>query len=100
MNKENEETQNNITEKEPSSNGKSNNKTSFENYLKHKNPNASSNGVMTTSASPSHEKKIKFIDEVDNKKPFEDVVNVESYKMYNVDISEEVTEQNCNCVIF
>ena len=70
MNKENEETQ-------TSSNGKSNNKTSFENYLKHKNPNASSNGVMTTSASPSHEKKIKFIDEVDNKKPFEDVVNVE-----------------------
>ena len=100
MNKENEETQNNIIEKEPSSNGKSNNKTSFENYLKHKNQNASSNGVMTTSASPSHEKKIKFIDEVDNKKPFEDVVNVESYKMYNVDISEEVTEQNCNCVIF
>ena len=100
MNKENEETQNNITEKEPSSNGKSNNKTSFENYLKHKTPNTSSNGVMTTSASPSHEKKIKFIDEVDNKKPFEDVVNVESYKMYNVDISEEVTEQNCNCVIF
>ena len=41
MNKENEETQNNIIEKEPSSNGKSNNKTSFENYLKHKNPNAS-----------------------------------------------------------
>ena len=99
MNKENEETQKYIIEKEPSSNGKSNNKTSFENYLKHKNPNASSNGVMTTSASPSHEKKIKFIDEVDNK-PFEDVVNVESYKMYNVDISEEVTEQNCNCVIF
>ena len=55
---------------------------------------------MTTSASPSHEKKIKFIDEVDNKKPFEDVVNVESYKMYNVDISEKVTEQNDNCVIF
>ena len=93
MNKENEETHSHTS-------GNSKNKTSFENYLKHKTPNISSNGVMTTSASPSHEKKIKFIDEVDNNKPFEDVVNVESYKMYNVDISEEVTEQKCNCVIF
>ena len=70
MNKENEETQNYSMEKEPSSIGNSNNKVSFENYLKHKSQITSSNGLMTTSASPSHEKKIKFIDELDNSKPF------------------------------
>ena len=47
-----------------------------------------------------HEKKITFIDEIDKAKSLEEVVDVESYKRYNIDISEEQTSQPCNCILF
>ena len=101
MNKENIEPQENSLGTDTSKKEKSdNNKTSFECYLKQKNPLRSPEGLKFKRRNKKHEKKIKFIDEVEKAKPFEEVVDVESYKMYNIDISEEQTSQPCNCILF
>lgn len=45
-------------------------------------------------------KKVKFIDEIDKNKSLCDIVEIESFKIYNIDISEEGLTQKCTCVIF
>lgn len=101
MNKENVEPQENSLGTDTSKNEQSNkNKTSFECYLKQKNPLRSPEGLKFKQRNKKHEKKITFLDEIDKAKPLEEVVDVESYKRYNIDISEEQTSQPCNCILF
>lgn len=44
-------------------------------------------------------KKVKFIDEIEKKKPLCEIINIESFKSYNIDISEEGLNQQCTCII-
>ena len=48
----------------------------------------------------NHTKILKFIDELDKTKSVDEIVDVESFKKYNVDVSEEPISQSCNCKIF
>ena len=43
--------------------------------------------------------KVKFIDEIDKSKPLCEIVDIESFKIYNIDISEEGLSQQCTCII-
>lgn len=43
---------------------------------------------------------IRFIDEIDHTKPLCDIIDIESFKIFNIDISEEVLSQKCSCLIF
>ena len=43
--------------------------------------------------------KVKFIDEIDKSKPLCEIVDIESFKIYNIDISEEGLNQQCTCII-
>ena len=43
--------------------------------------------------------KVKFIDEIEKKKPLCEIINIESFKSYNIDISEEGLNQQCTCII-
>lgn len=45
-------------------------------------------------------KKVKFIDELDKTKSLCEVVEIESFKVYNIDISEEGLTQKCTCLFF
>lgn len=44
-------------------------------------------------------RKIKFIDEIDKTKSLCEIINIESFKSYNIDISEEGLNQQCTCII-
>jgi hypothetical protein len=48
---------------------------------------------------PGKRQKLTFVDQISNT-AFMDIVFVESYKQYNLDISKEKTKCNCNCTIF
>ena len=69
---------------------------SFEKYYlnsKHDNRN---------SKQPLHKRKLKFVDDIDPEKPFEEIVDVESFKQFNVNIMDEIEDQtcrNCTCLI-
>ena len=43
--------------------------------------------------------KVKFIDEIDKSKPLGEIVDIESFKIYNIYISEEGLNQQCTCII-
>ena len=77
-----------------------NGKKSFENYLIQKKAVQSPSHLHFDKQNNNHTKKIKFIDELDKTKPVEEIVDVESFKKYNVDVSEEPISQRCNCNIF
>ena len=51
-------------------------------------------------ASRFNSKKVKFIDELDKTKSLCEVVEIESFKVYNIDISEERLTQKCTCLFF
>lgn len=44
-------------------------------------------------------KTLKFIDDINPQKSFEDIVNVESFKQYNVNITDDEVENKCTCII-
>ena len=51
---------------------------------------------------PLHKRKLKFVDDIDPEKPFEEIVDVESFKQFNVNIMDEIENQscrNCTCLI-
>jgi aspartate carbamoyltransferase regulatory subunit len=55
-----------------------------------------------TNKKPLHIRKLKFIDEIAPEKSVEEIVNVESFKQYNVNIMDEIENQscrNCTCLI-
>ena len=84
--------------------------TSFEHFLiKNKKPKLS----FHSDKNCKHVRKTHFIDEIDKKngrgierdvadktKPLEEVVDIESYKKFNVDVSEEPINTSCTCIIF
>ena len=48
-----------------------------------------------------HKKKIKFVDEIKPETSVVDIVNVESYKKFNIDYTEPTTpECECHCTVF
>ena len=100
MNKENVEPKNNSLKLKTANTLSTNGKKSFENYLIQKKAVQSPSHLHFDKQNNNHTKKIKFIDELDKTKPVEEIVDVESFKKYNVDVSEEPISQNCNCNIF
>lgn len=98
MNKENVEPRNNSIKLKTSNTFGANGKKSFENYLIQK--KAVQSPTLLHKQKNNHTKKIKFIDELDKTKPVEEIVDVESFKKYNVDVSEEPISQSCNCNFF
>lgn len=71
--------------------------TSFEHFLiKNKKPKLS----FHSDKNCKHVRKTHFIDEIDKTKPLEEVVDIESYKKFNVDVSEEPINTSCTCIIF
>ena len=48
---------------------------------------------------PGKRQKLTFVDQISNT-AFMDIVFIESYKQYNLDISKDKTKCNCNCTIF
>ena len=45
-------------------------------------------------------KKINFIDEIDKTKKVNEIIDIESYKIYNIDVSEQKENNTCYCMIF
>ena len=43
---------------------------------------------------------LKFIDQIDNAQPLVEIINIESFKLYNIEISEEGFNQKCSCELF
>lgn len=43
---------------------------------------------------------IKFIDQIDNAQPLEEIINIESFKLYNIEINKEGLNQKCSCGLF
>ena len=53
------------------------------------------------STNPSKSKrKISFIDEKDNSKSIKEVIEIESYKEYYVDVNEDIKNNECECKLF
>ena len=51
---------------------------------------------------PLNKRKLKFVDDIDPEKPFEEIVDVESFKQFNVNIMDEIeneTCRTCTCMI-
>ena len=85
-------------------------KISFENMMKKGNSriNSSINSSLNlnsfknnNSTNPSNTiRKISFIDEKDNSKSIKEVIEIESYKEYYVDVNEDIKNNECECKLF
>ena len=54
----------------------------------------------STSCNDKKNLSLKFIDQIDNAQPLVEIINIESFKMYNIEISEEGFNQKCSCELF
>ena len=88
-------------------------KISFENMMKKGNSRINSclNSFLNyvninsfknnNSTNPSKSKrKISFIDEKDSSKSIKEVIEIESYKEYYVDVNEDIKNNECECKLF
>jgi hypothetical protein len=75
-------------------------KKSFEISIMKKKPRK--NNIITEKPNEKNYtgKKIYFIDEIDKTKKLEEIIDIESYKIYNIDVSEKKENNTCYCIIF
>jgi len=75
-------------------------KKSFELSLMKKKKPKINNSFNDSNYKISTGKKINFIDEIDKTKKINEIIDIESYKVYNIDVSEQKENNTCYCIIF
>ena len=75
-------------------------KKSFEITFKKKKKPKMSNHQSSSKVKTPTGKKINFIDEIDKSKKINEIIDIESYKIYNIDVSEQKENNTCYCMIF
>ena len=71
--------------------------------LNKKDPDIANNKQINTPSIPlkaKNKRKISFIDEKDKSKSIKEVIEIQSYKEFYIDVSEENKNKGCECNLF